>query len=446
MAMARGDRSRSPGERPATSNASPAQINKLVREREKARQAGDYEAADGLRERLSSVGVTLFDKTNSWRSADGRSGRIPTWSELEGVDGGMLEEDAMVSSGEARELTPEEEHIRNLVQQREQARAAKDFGRSDQIRDELKAMGVDLFDKEKMWRKKDGLAGVIIGYSGTGPTDLEVSTLIVQREKARQSSDYSTADVIRDELKRYGIDIDDKGKVWRSSSDGRSGPVPSWAAIMGGDAPGSGGGGGGAPAGYAGAAPHSYAGGYGGQQDLSAQIMSAAHAAQSVNPIAAAQVLQVLQSLAHSSGIGGGGGGGGGRAYHNPPPPAHSSRGGGHYAPPSPGQARAYVQHDSQAGAPRSGGGGRGQRSPEVDEALEFCRQLQSAGRRATDSEIHWLVETREKARQNKDYPSSDGLRDALRSALGLELFEKEKRWSASDGREGPIPLWSNLG
>jgi hypothetical protein len=121
-----------------------------------------------------------------------------------------------------------------LVQQREQARAQKDFARSDEVRDELKALGVEVFDKEKMWRAKNGLAGCIIGFSAEGvATDLEITTLVVQREKARQSSDFGTADMVRMELRAAGVEIYDKEKVWKVA-DGRQGPVPSWTQIQAG--------------------------------------------------------------------------------------------------------------------------------------------------------------------------------------------------------------------
>merc|ERR1719215_1013702 len=135
---------------------------------------------------------------------------------------------------------PNEANIKQLVRLREQARAEKDFAQSDKLRDDLKALGVDLYDKEKMWRSKSGASGVIIGYRGQGgPTDVEITTLVVQREKARQSGDWGTADMIREELKQSGVDIYDKEKHWRAS-DGRSGPVPSWGVIQGGDSLGGG--------------------------------------------------------------------------------------------------------------------------------------------------------------------------------------------------------------
>mmetsp|Transcript_35658 Transcript_35658/g.76037 ORF Transcript_35658/g.76037 Transcript_35658/m.76037 type:complete len:103 (-) Transcript_35658:124-432(-) len=82
-------------------------------------------------------------------------------------------------------------------------------------------------------------------------------------------------------------------------------------------------------------------------------------------------------------------------------------------------------------------------RSVEAQEAVNFISQSQ--GRMLSDQEIEWLVGMRERVRQNKDFSSSDELRNLMRNALGIELLEKEKRWQASDGRQGVIPLWTSL-
>jgi cysteinyl-tRNA synthetase len=169
-------------------------ITQLVIEREQARLSKDFASADAIRDRLTAMGVTLFDKTNQWKSNDGRSGRIPTFTEIEsGVGGENL---APGDNGGMGPINDSDDamtaHIKGLVMQREQARAGKDFDRSDQLREELRSLGVEIFDKEKLWRAKTGQCGVVIGYSSTGvPTNVEITTLIAQREKARQNNDYA---------------------------------------------------------------------------------------------------------------------------------------------------------------------------------------------------------------------------------------------------------------
>jgi len=366
----------------SVSTGSLEEIVKLMVMRERARSAKDWSLADSIRLRLSEMGVTLFDKTSTWRSNDGRSGRIPSWSELEAGETPESIIAAQATKMQSAGGHPEAHRIKALVQQREQARSAKDFARCDEIREELRAMGVEVFDKEKMWRAKNGASGVVIGFHGpNGPTDLEIATLVVQREKARQASDFGTADMIRDELKAAGVEIYDKEKLWRSS-DGRRAPVPSWSQIQSGSAVMSGGAG--TPQGATAAT-------------LQTQVVQAALAA-AQTPQGAVRTLQMLHQ-------------------------------------------------------PYATGGGRGQKggmapvppSPEAQEALRFISNCQATGRMAQVTEIDWLVGIREKCRQSGDYASADTLRSGLRSALGVELQEKDKKWVTSDGRYGSIPMWTNM-
>mmetsp|Transcript_91193 Transcript_91193/g.284197 ORF Transcript_91193/g.284197 Transcript_91193/m.284197 type:complete len:393 (-) Transcript_91193:109-1287(-) len=374
------------------------EIVRLVVMREQARLGKDWSLADTIREKLVSSGVTLWDKSRSWKSSDGQSGRIPTFSEIEAghtPESFMAEQEAGTTAAPAGDGS--ETHIKYLVQLREQARAQKDWAQSDKLREELKALGVDIFDKDKMWRSKSGSAGVIIGYRGAnGPTDLEISTLVVQRERARQGNDYATSDMIRNELRAVGVEIQDREKTWRSS-DGRSGAVPSWSTIIGG--------GGADTSGAAAAAvPGMPRGNVGGLQN---QVVQAALAA-AQNPNSAMRVLQMLQP--------------GGA-------PAAPMKVAGNFAAP-PAMAMA---------ATASGISG------ECQEAIKFVSHYQAAGRLPLDAEIEWLVSLREKFRANKDFASSDALRNAMRTSLGIQFDEKTKSWKSSDGRMGAIPMWNSL-
>lgn len=424
--MAERDRSRSP-RAAAAALSSNEDIYNLIVQREQARLAKDWAMADSLRDSLNASGVTLFDKTQTWKAADGRSGRIPTFNEIEAgasAESLALGQTIPLSGGEmaGAELSATEVQIKSLIQAREQARASKDFAQSDSLRDQLKAMGVEIFDKDKMWRAKSGESGCIIGYRGQGgATDLEINTLVVQREKARQSSDFATADKIRQELKQFGVDILDKEKIWRST-DGRQGPVPSWTAIQGGvdpaqaqqmmQAPVIGGAYVQSPYGVVpGVHAQAHSMGMVGGQDaaLRNQIIQAALAA-AQNPAAAGRTLQLLQ-----------------QATGQPIMP----------------QPMYGMQAARPTAIPQPTAGGRV--APEAQEGINFISQCKAAGRPVADAEIEWLVGTREKLRQNKDFSSADSLRQALRSQLGVELYEKEKRWVSQDGRQGQIPLWDRL-
>eukprot|EP00441_Pelagodinium_beii_P041533 CAMPEP_0197645014 /NCGR_PEP_ID=MMETSP1338-20131121/17806_1 /TAXON_ID=43686 ORGANISM="Pelagodinium beii, Strain RCC1491" /NCGR_SAMPLE_ID=MMETSP1338 /ASSEMBLY_ACC=CAM_ASM_000754 /LENGTH=397 /DNA_ID=CAMNT_0043218505 /DNA_START=60 /DNA_END=1250 /DNA_ORIENTATION=+ len=380
------------------------EIVRLVYAREQARLDKDWELADSIRQQLQDAGVSLFDKNSQWRTADGRSGRIPSFTELE--------ESGNLAAHEAE--SPEEgvqAQIKELVQQREHARANKDFAESDRIREQLKAMGVELLDKEKLWKcSSHGLQGIIMGYSKhSGPTDMEVRTLIIEREKARQASNYELSDIIREELKAAGVTLSDKTKTW-SSSDGRSGTVPSWAEIMGDVQPHP-------PVMMPAPAAHArnvrmpaVAARVPSAPSVEEQLMEAARAA-AANPVTAARALQLLKQAAaevapHRSGI---------RAA----PPARGA------APPARGAA-----------PPARGTVMARREKTELQEALGAIQDMQMSSRAASDDEIDWLVTVREKLRQSKDYNGADELRNALRQDLGIDLVEKEKRWTCTDGRE----------
>jgi len=392
------DRSRSP-----SASGAYEETVRLVVMREQARMAKDWTLADSLREQLVAKGVTIQDKTNSWRCSDGSAGRIPTWSEIEGGTTESFVAQQGMTQGMGTMAPPpagdgSDGHIKQLVQMREQARAQKDFTQADAYREELKALGVDIFDKEKMWRSKMGASGVIIGYrGGAGPTDLEISTLVVQREKARQNNDYNTSDMIRNELRAVGVEIKDREKIW-VASDGRQGPVPTWSAVMaGGDTPGFAQGMAATTGGMAASNSNS----------LRDQVVQAALAAAS-NPNNALKTLQMLQQV------------GGAPPSAMAPKPTRAAQ---------PAQARA---------APTA-------TDPECIEAITFVSSCQAAGRAPTDAEIDWLVGLREKFRSQKAFNDADALRQEMRGTLGIELDEKTKQWSCSDGRQGVIPMWSSM-
>lgn len=418
------DRSRSPHTLDNTE-----EIIRLVATREQARLQKDWALADTLRTQLSTMGVTLFDKTASWRTADGKSGRIPTFNEL---DGGNLERVIVQQALEIQsQQTPAallgsmgavasfsidaESQIKALIQQREQARANKDFTRSDQIREELKTMGVEVFDKEKMWRSTSGASGVILGFhTRGGPTDLEITTLVVQREKVRQSADFGTSDMIRNELRAVGVEIYDKEKVWKAS-DGRQGPVPTWQQVQAVCSTGGAVAAAAAPPAMMGAmgsmtamggmpamqSMSMMAGVAGGTTFLQQQVIQAALAA-AQTPESAAQTLQLLQG----------------------------SRGGGVVAP---------------KGAMTRSEPGAGAASPAYQQAMQIMSECASSGRQAQDAEILFLISVREKLRYKKDFQAADDLRNAMRNSLNVELYEKEKRWATTDGRQGIIPMFNDL-
>ena len=151
----------------ATPRAEDDEIHKLINEREQARSAKDFDKSDAIRSDLRQRGVDVYDKDKIWVAADGRRGAI------------------IVGEGAGASCALSNAEIAQKVQQREQVRASKDFGAADTMRDELRACGVDIYDKEKIWKSNDGRQGRVgygvniqesVGVVGGAPDDAEIDT------------------------------------------------------------------------------------------------------------------------------------------------------------------------------------------------------------------------------------------------------------------------------
>ena len=142
-----------------------------------------------------------------------------------------------------------------MLARRMQAKMGRDFDTADRIRDELRAMGVEVYDKEKTW--KAGGGGGFGGGGGGGrggqfgPTghdyrrdddgstrvdETKVNEMLATRLQAKMSRDFPTADAIRDQLRHMGVEVYDQERTWRAGPGGGGG---------GGGGGGYGGGGGG---------------------------------------------------------------------------------------------------------------------------------------------------------------------------------------------------------
>merc|ERR1719461_2380235 len=97
---------------------------------------------------------------------------------------------------------PSEAEILRLVAQRQSFRQARRFAESDSIREELRSMGVEVYDKEKEWRSRDGRRGMLFtaGPMECALSDQEIQELVREREEARRQKDWDRADAIRDDL------------------------------------------------------------------------------------------------------------------------------------------------------------------------------------------------------------------------------------------------------
>jgi hypothetical protein len=130
-----------------------------------------------------------------------------------------------------------DEQVRALVARREQVRFARDFESADRLREQLARMNVTLDDQNKVWRSTDGRSGPITAVNvselhaqkaasagATTLADEKIERLVQEREHARFTSDYTTADRLRDELETHGVHLDTKENRWQAA-DGRSGQI-----------------------------------------------------------------------------------------------------------------------------------------------------------------------------------------------------------------------------
>lgn len=207
------------------------EIRQLVAQRERARAAQDFEAADEMRQRLVGMGVAVHDDKRLWKAVDGRQGTI--------ITGGS----------ESTKCSLTKNDILARIALREEARWQKDWEKGDRLREELRAEGCELIDNLQCWRTADGRHG-FYPDAVKGPWTCSVSAdagdeavvraaqdavtlsltsieaLVAAREKARESRDFKAADAIRDDLKSHGVEIWDKQRMWKSI-DGRRGSTVS---------------------------------------------------------------------------------------------------------------------------------------------------------------------------------------------------------------------------
>jgi len=335
---------------------SDAEIQEYILEREDARSAKDWARSDNLRETMRQLGVELIDKDSLWRTSSGRCGTydgcavqpMPAATAQTGLTSlGVMPPSPLTSS------------IEKLIAERERLRAAQDFESADGLRRQLVSMGVEIFDKEKIWRATTGEQGVIItgGHQVVCTlSEADIAVRVQQREQARNNKDWGSADRLRDELRRHGVELLDNQKVW-TTTDGRRG---------------------------------NYDGQYNPLMVAIAQATPGGVAVGGSSPVAMAQAAAQMALL--------------GGAVAQQPLYGSLPRAAPSVAAASP----------SSAGARRSA-------------------DLASAS-------IVALITGREAARERHDFEAADAIRSDLR-AHGVEVWDKDKVWRSNDGRSGVIGL-----
>ena len=133
---------------------------------------------------------------------------------------------------------PDEAFILQTLEERERARSVKDFAKADKLREELRATGVEVFDREHVYQTRSGRRGFFGAAAaalenGSGfrkqiqqVDDATIHSMLLERERARSVKDFETADQLREDLRRLGVEIYDRDRTWTVMATGRRGSIP----------------------------------------------------------------------------------------------------------------------------------------------------------------------------------------------------------------------------
>ncbi|KAJ8605892.1 hypothetical protein CTAYLR_000606 [Chrysophaeum taylorii] len=112
-------------------------VDLLLAERLACKKARRYEDADRIRAELKSMGIEVFDKTKQWK-ARGKGHMDPST----GHD----------YSRDPRDGGPVPQGTHALIARRLQLKMSGKYPEADATREELRALGVEVNDRAKLWR------------------------------------------------------------------------------------------------------------------------------------------------------------------------------------------------------------------------------------------------------------------------------------------------------
>lgn len=192
-------------------------VHELLSARLDAKKRRDFDLADDIRDELSSkFNVVVWDKRSEWTVGTRRAKKFFDTHDYSRDPEDDSEVDVVA--------------VDDLLLRRLRAKLSRDFELADQLKDELRVMGVRVDDGDKRWR-----GGVDPGESyataahsprytridsgdmlATQEVDLdEVERLIDTRHQARRRKYWKKADELLDELILMGIVVDDTARTWR---------------------------------------------------------------------------------------------------------------------------------------------------------------------------------------------------------------------------------------
>lgn len=243
------DYSLSPDAGPNTTGREESEIHEMIAERLQCKMSRNFQEADSIQLDLEAQGVYIHDGNKEWRADGERFGNFQSGGGPQRgpgrTQGSRQDRFRPYEKSQYSASSPDEDAIANLIEDRVEAKKARDFHIADEIQQELRSdFNVEINDKSREWSvggdfgmgfRKD-LAPYGMSSLSQEPEDTQViQDMVEDREKARKRRDYQTADDIRDELRAvYDVEVQDKLRQWsvgghferstdRNDNDNRSG-------------------------------------------------------------------------------------------------------------------------------------------------------------------------------------------------------------------------------
>jgi len=186
-------------------------IQAKIDERQEAKRDRDFDTADRIREALEAkYDLMVNDKMKMW-SIGGDFG----------ADGGPRKPRGAYTRRGGGDLSEEDlETITKLLAERFNAKKARDFYTSDDIRDRLRTdYNIVIDDKSNEWHvvNENYVQAKVPGGAELDDEQVEkITALIEERKQCKAARQYDRADAIRDELTGdFYVVLDDRTKEWK---------------------------------------------------------------------------------------------------------------------------------------------------------------------------------------------------------------------------------------
>jgi cysteinyl-tRNA synthetase len=144
------------------------------------------------------------------------------------ADGGR----AITSASGMPEMDEDYYKVVKLMEARAKARTNKDYDEADRIRDDIEALGVEIFDRAGKWKDSRGNVWRFTAIPKapkpanveTSLSQDEVQDLVNRRTMLRRGRNFQAADAIRDELATHGVEFSDENNAWATVDGKMKGP------------------------------------------------------------------------------------------------------------------------------------------------------------------------------------------------------------------------------